>query len=485
MRRAGTIAFATFTPPDVRHFIHTKDPWIIPIRSVATAAGGSTYVTDVSQLKDTAGYAMRNRIASGMWIGRYEATDDTDRQRQTGGNGGDWHDLGNGRLYHDGKTYANNPGQDEPWELSSIEPEVLFNIMVQTLDEFPVPVQQILDAFTDASMDYADATTYWTASNLTGASGKSTTRVDRGSRKSLKLVLSAANGYYESKTYVRVRPGASYFVATSADCEVGGPAKLIVWDKTNNTEVESSLYPYSSLQDFSYLWRIFTAPAGCYQVAIRLQGTSTGDTLYFSRVAGPWRSNQMEVDLPEFVKEADQVLSVQSATYHESVSANARGAYVADSRTYDEALLKGIDYGVRTEFGYGHPAVLELRNQAMQKMWPGEIWYTAKRKASDVTTWTFDAASELVTCDLPLETYASAVIRNVAQYVIDNVNAKDVEANATLNRLLGPMVTTRRGGVPVMARSGGTLNDLLERYEKSLKPPERVVQRRSYLKVRF
>jgi len=68
-------------------------------------------------------------------------------------------------------------------------------------------------------------------------------------------------------------------VATEAYITVGDAAKLILWDVTNNAEIESAV---STQTGWGVMQFTATTPSTCEQVMVRLEATNNTDVVYFN-----------------------------------------------------------------------------------------------------------------------------------------------------------------------------------------------------------
>lgn len=126
---------------------------------------------------------------------------------------------------------------------------------------------------TDGDMETAGYSD-WTGVNATPA--KSTTTVRHGTQ-SLSVTATATPGYARSAT-VDLPPRTQVLVSADVFVTNGDKARLILYDMSNVTELESAT---SDITGWSTLQFLYTTPSDCEQVRLHLESMTNTDVTYW------------------------------------------------------------------------------------------------------------------------------------------------------------------------------------------------------------
>ena len=359
-------------------------PWLIPVIGTYSAIGTTSTGIDTFYHQDVNTNLQTPEDFAGYWLLRPDAALAGDRERQI-----DSIALATGTITHRGALYTNAPASGEQYEIHLLRPRDAFDRLVSVMENFQLPTTQALPAFTDADQETSGVTN-WTASSATITKITTAANVPAGNVQAQRVLLTGASGYSESVTFTVV-PGQSYFVSVPCRVDVGGPAVLVVWDKTNNVEIDSAGRVSHSLERFMVIQRRFTTPATCKEAAVRLQGTANTDDTYWGAVHGPWKSTDDAMGAPSWLNRAVDLRKLMSAYYGLSY---ASGVYDAGSRIYRQEFYAGRDYALRSAPAQANPFRIEMTARARGAWGSDERWVEALRPAADLYTLAFTAAGE-------------------------------------------------------------------------------------------
>jgi hypothetical protein len=236
-----------------------------PVASTTTGGGTSTTVVDSGL---TAGAVDNDYLRAWIYIVEAGTADYGDISRVTNQVSGT---LTVSPAFAGGAT---DSGQDyeihyifHPNEINDTLDEVLQSV------EYGIMVPLALNS--NPSFEHATMTTGWTATNATLAAE---TTIVRFGRQVAKLTLTADAGYIQSDT-VNLPPGSSVYCATQVFCTSGDAAvlRLINIDDSNAT-IESGRTDQTGWSEVAFNAAL---PSGCERVAIRLEGVTNTDVVYF------------------------------------------------------------------------------------------------------------------------------------------------------------------------------------------------------------
>jgi len=188
----------------------------------------------------------------------------------------------------------------------------------------------------------------WTYTNcdITGTSGyANSTALVRHGQYSARALLTGSGGNLLSAT-VPVIPGGQYFVSVALKASVG-TGTLRVVDITVDGTGATKMVGWT---DVSYAGRewveaappLFVIPTGTYQIAVKLLGTSTSDSIYFDD-AILWRYDQRDFLLPSWVEDPSEVEIGYFLRGRQVVSTGVTGQYIYDLDQSDFVTLWGGD----------------------------------------------------------------------------------------------------------------------------------------------
>lgn len=358
-------------------------PWLAPVIGTYSALGSTTTGIDTFYFQDANTNLQTPEDLAGYWILRPDAAVAGDRERQI-----DTVALATGTITHRGAAYTNAPASAEQYEIWLRRPKDAFDELVSVMENFQVPTYQALPAFTDADQETSGVGS-WTASAASLTKVTTAANVPAGNTQSLRTLLTGA-GYAESVTFVVV-PGQTYRISVPCRVDVGGPAILVAWDKTNDAEIESSLRVSHSLERFMVLMRSFTTPSTCKLAAVRLQGTANLDDIYWGAVHGPWLATDDNFNAPSWLNRASDLRKLMTARYTLSYD---EGVYDAASRVFNQEFYPGRDYALRSAPAQANPYRIEMTERARHRWANDERWVEALRPAADLYTLAFTAAGE-------------------------------------------------------------------------------------------
>jgi hypothetical protein len=467
-----------WTLPNLRDGVNAKAKFIIELSSSWTSTGGSTYGIDTYWKSSAAGQNISPQSDAKKWVYQPAVSSAANRERRLGSptSTGVTNDGTLGRIYHDGVTWT-NPVNGQRYEIWTIPPQDGFNILKNiTMRRFRAPQTQPLERFANANFQTDSATIgSWTVVGAGATLTPVTTaaNVHLGSQSGF---LNAANSTdYVKSVNIQVSPETSYFLSFCLRRDVSGPLYLAVWDETNNLEIANGDRVYHGLEKFTVLERNFYTPAGCKEVTVRIYCATATDDAYLAYANGPWKGSDERILLPDFVTGQADVRAIMGARYTYAEQ-GLTGAYDADSREFDEPLVKGRDWRVRYQPGDANPAVLELTRSAHLEN--QEIWVEYVRQASDIYTPLYTAAGESTTFNLPYNLFLDCYIADLCQYGVLVQDKNNQQALAALQRLEG--VPDKQG-----VRHGGVIAKEMALYEADLQPAEPVELTHNLYKMDF
>lgn len=376
---------------DLRSEVARILPWLVPAVSTFSALGTTAYGVDTVLWRDPSTMALSAGSLNNLWIYRPAATDATDRERRALGNSGSPLDPTTGRIYADG-AWTNAPASTERYELWAVQPRVGFNLLVETMENFLQADTQSIPMFTDADMEQSGTTSY--SISGAGAISKVTAAANvLNGAQSLFFNAGTAGEYIETPS-VRVQASQQYFAAVDMRVDVGGPAYLAVWDKTNDAEIESSNRRGTSLEAFMNVQRTFTIPATCEEIALRVYCTTDSDDIYIDAFHGPFKASDVILPVPTGLVRESDLRKLMVARYGLEIS---EGVYDARTRRLD--ALRNAQFHTRINLHHATQSTIELRDTRLPL---APLFAETLRKGADVTTWAFTAAGESApTTNLP------------------------------------------------------------------------------------
>ena len=433
-------------------------PWMIPLSAgTADAASDTTQLTDIEAWQDPSSVGISSKSLNNRWIFRPDAAAAGDRKRRIGGNSGSGLVPSTGAIYPM-VAWTNAPDGEQYDIFDKIDPEVAFNLLVQSAEQFWIPDYSPLSMFTDSDMQTSGTTNY----SLSGAGSlsKVTTanKVNVGAQ-ALFFNAGTAAEYIEGPS-VRVMPGESYFASVLIHADAGGPFAFVIWDKTNDAELGNSDRVYTTLERYVSLQRKFTTTAhvvsstgavttqGTEEVALRVYCTAATDDAYISAFSGPYKTTDARINAPSTLQND---LRLRKLLYADYGLQYATGVYDADSRDFTE--IQRDLYHVRAAHHHANPYRIEFRTQLEQR----ELWIEHLRRLSDVVTLAWTAAGE-TSPTIPIEKRLIALdsMRRICKHLLTTLPT-DTEIRATLSEIDDPR---------------GEYKSLMLDYQRTLETPQ-------------
>jgi hypothetical protein len=437
---------ASTTYEAVRAFWAAKAPWLIPLISTGSATGTTAYGVDTVNFTDTTSVLRSGKTFNGYWFFQPDDATAGDREREIGGNSGTGIDLTNGRIYATA-AWAGAPQSGEQYELSLVRPKRMFDLLVQSLEQFYIPHHAPLSMFADSDMETAGVTNY----TLSGAGSisKVTTAINVHTGSQSMFFDAGTAGENVKGPAVRVIPGRTYDASAIVRVDGGGPAAFAIWDVTNNTEIESSNRIEHSYERFISMQRTFTTPATCEEVELRVYVTGATDDVYIDTFSGPRKSTDSVINAPSTLESDKYLRKLLVARYSDMVG---DGLYDANSRTFDEVPRQ--NFHVRTSHNHANPYQIEMRHPF--HLPPGELWVEVLKKVSDVYTAAWTAAGETTVIPLPKALIGYDSLARITRHHL-TTKPEHPEAQATLRELMDPR---------------GEYKALLKDYSRGLETPQ-------------
>ena len=183
-------------------------------------------------------------------------------------------------------------------------PQMVLDLIDDCLkNDIYLPCWTLLSELPDFDMEQ-DNTSDWASSSATIS--KQTSSPQMSGKRYLRVLTTAANGYARS-VIMNVEPSKQYYVSALVRCgDTSTTAKLLAYDETNSAAIDSkSIIRLGWVR----LWFIFTAPATCYQISIRLSNEEDAVTTEWDDVI-LFGYDQQTISLPWWVKDFEQVKKV-------------------------------------------------------------------------------------------------------------------------------------------------------------------------------
>ena len=430
---------------EVRSAWAATAPWLIPLSAGTAGTSQTTYLRD-STLKDPSSVGVSTDSVNNMWVFRPDAAAAGDRKRKLGGNSGSALSVAEGDLYP--MVAWTNAPTGEQWDLWAIDPQIGFNLLVQSMEQFWIPDYSPVVIFPDADMQTSGTSNY----SVSGAG--SITKVTAAANNH----VGAQSGFFNAGTAgeiltaatVRVVPGATYFASALFRLDSGGPAYLDIYDVTNSAVIDSAGRVGHSLERFMSVQRTFTAPATCEEAALRIVVTGATDDVYVSAFNGPYKGSDHGINAPSTLTSPVRLRKLMYANYADNYSS---GIYDADSRSYDE--IPSNYYNLRAAHHHANPYRIEFRQGFSIDQ--RELWIEHLRRASDVVTLAWTAAGE-TSPTIPIEKRLIALdsLRRICKHVLSYATT-DTAVRATLAEIEDPR---------------GEYKSLMLDYQRTLETPQ-------------
>lgn len=358
---------------------------LVPIRSLGTAPAGTFAV---GSLTSTA-YLQNSNLNVESYRGRFIFRPDVaaaDRSREIA-------DLttATGVLTPAGSNWADTTGT--AFEiLDGIEPEDLFNLLLEASDQVMMTSTFPLTLVDDGDMS-ASATTSWTATNVTASKITTAGNSFLDNIRTLRTLLTSSGGYVQNATTLKVNAGDQIYVSVCSRADVG-TSRFALYDVTNGAELSQTLT--HTAERYTRMQYTYTVPAGCEEITPRLGGSANSDDIYWSWCIIYNLSDSM-VPLPAAVDEEFKLRKVREATYSQAVGLGWNP--FSRSWRHDWELRDEV-YGV-FEYSASNPSYLQFRNG--EPRMAADFFIEERRPVSSFTTWTYDAAGEALTTACPPE----------------------------------------------------------------------------------
>ena len=299
---------------------------------------------------------------------------------------------------------------NDQYEIWRIRPQTAFDLLVRVMERFPQHVLDTPQMFADANMETAGVASWTASSGATLTKVTTAANVHMGTQ-ALRIQADSTDDYAESAS-IKVIPGQTYYVSTIARADVG-TVLLVVYDKTNSAEIESSSRVSHSLEKYMQLWRTFTVPSTCEEISVRLQLSGATDDGYFDRVSGPYLMGRGVIPAPSWMATGSNLGKLLTAKYERTY---ANGVNDAESRVFSAPWQRGPEYTTRLIHQDANQYRIELSRPIPQ----AEIWLEATRPAADFTTFVFTAAGETSpTTSIPKDLLALRWLEEICEHVLD------------------------------------------------------------------
>ena len=421
-----------------RAFTHRRAPWLIPTISTTSASGNVAYLIDTVLWTDTSSVNLTAQSLNGLWILWPDTATATDRERRVGGNSGSGLDLANGRIYPTA-AWGTLPGSAVQYELSSIQPRIMFDLFDEVLHDFYLPTYSPLYVVSDGDMA-ATGTTGYSVSGA-GALSKVTTAANNDTGTQSLFVNYGTAAEYMQTPGARVQSNTQYFASLNVRADAGGPFAFAVWDTTNDVEIESGNRVSTSHEQFMSMQRTFTTPSTCEEIAFRLYCTANTDDAYVSAVHGPFKSTDQVFSAPSWLLQKKHLRKLMYADYQYQAS-GVTGLYDAASRSFtSDNILRYAEFYPRLAPHHANPTRIEIaRGTRLQHK---EIWLEGLRRADEIYTLAFTSTGETSPSILIDETLLGlAFVKRCCEYILSNEpEAEDArETLASVTKDLNPML---------------------------------------------
>ena len=400
---------ASTTYEAIRSFWALKAKWLIPVISTWSATGQTTYGIDTRTWTDTASVGLSAETLNNMWI--FQNTDSVagDRKRQIGGNSGVALDTTNARIYPK-VAWANAPQENEEYEIHAIDPQVTFDLLVDTLEQFFIPNYNRVAMFTDADMAVSGVTN-WTASGAASLS-KVTTAANNDTGAQSLFFNAGTGGENIKSVNIRVLPSRSYEAFATVRVDAGGPAQFAVWDETNNVELESSNRVGTSHEGVTTLRRMFTTSSTTEEITLRIYVTNATDDVYVMGFGGPRKTSDMSFPAPATMESGRYLRKLLIANFRDSLSSD-----VFDARSREFHEVAPNLYHLRAVPQAANPFNIELK-AGVTLPW-GELWVERLQKVSEFVTLAWTAAGETSpTIPLPKALIGYASLLRICDHIL-------------------------------------------------------------------
>jgi len=190
---------------------------------------------------------------------------------------------------------------------------------------------------TDGDMQTAGVTNWTAVTSSTDVKVTTAAHVLYGTQ-GLHVVTSAANGYVKSDSVSVIGDQGYLAAAAFRAANAASTAKLVVWDVTNDAEIDSVTFSaVTGDSDKQIAWCIlrvpFAVPSTCKQVSLRLQGVENGADLYWGAAWLIWQA-QTRWPLPSWVSEKTQFIEMRQVL-GDRVYAQGRSVPLAGEPFFD------------------------------------------------------------------------------------------------------------------------------------------------------
>lgn len=417
---------ASVTYEDIRAFWARKAPWLLPVISTWSTTGTTARGTDTVVWTDTGSTGLTAETLNNMHVFQPDDAVAGDRKRRLGGNSGSALDTTNGYIYPL-VAWANAPQSGEQYEISAIDPQTMFNLLVDTLDQFYIPAYGRVSQFTDADMTVSGVTNY-TASGA-GSLSKVVTAVTNEVGPQALFFNAGTAGENVRTVTIRVVPERQYEAWATYRVDAGGPVYFAIWDETNSAEIESANRAGHSLERYCSVRRTFTTPAGCEEITLRIYVTGGTDDVYISGFSGPRKLSDTVFPAPSTMESSKYLRKLAIAHYGDQIDTNV---YDASSRTLEE--IDRDTFFVRVAHHHINPYNIEMRPG--YQLPAGELWVERMQKTSEVTTLAWTAAGETSPAvPLPKALIGWASLKKICEHIL-SYSPTDSEVSATLRQIV-------------------------------------------------
>ncbi len=342
--------------------------------AVANVAGVGT-ITDVSEFQDA---NQSTRDNQGLWVWRYELSDDDERSRI--------------RTVAPGTGIATftRAWVDElnlNYVLMGIDPRTVLDAMDTGYNRMTI-TRDLVMTLGGADLDMEDETEdFWNTDllNATVVKEEALPEDKATGKRSLRITLTAGLGYVRS-TPVRAVPGDILFVAPCLRVVTGGPFTLRLYDTTHGVYFGDT-QEYSGAE-FAFLFfkgNGNVVPDGCDFWQLEIKGTATSDVCILDSVTARAKDD-VRFALPAVLDETYKVPLIHRMGFSRAIQ-GVEGQWAATKLLPAGDLVYNTNYQLRMQMGSANPQMLELEPGTELR---DDIFYLSTRRQRSIEEpWDF------------------------------------------------------------------------------------------------
>lgn len=403
------MAATTYTGKQIRQDLATEHgDWVFLGTGVGVSA--ANYISDTERLQgaNLPSGMFDNcivRIASGTMAGEMSNVDYLDAE--------------NGRLYLT-PSLTGILAADAEYEiwLKGIDPDVADRLRDNALDRWcstwrPNPISLIVDG----DLEEAGVTNWTAAGGATRTKTLSAFADELAGRWNLNVVVTTALTDYVESAVIPVLPGQRFFLeaAVSGYVTATGAAanvQIIAYDKTNSAAISlGGTRTSHSGQGWGKISLLFTAPANCTRITIRLTSSTATSTIVVGPIA-MHRRQATRVSLPDRVRSLKRVGSQYMLSTPSSAASEQGQEFKV--RNFKNSERQQVGARVIVNFQPG------LSDEAC---WYWERGYFARLQTAYYTV-AGRLAGDAATTDCPLELVSSRLAFLIAEFYTQKYGAE-------------------------------------------------------------